>query len=446
MLKSEVTAVLVDYLYRAKWEDVPAAVRHEAKRSLLNFFGAAFSGCRDTEISATIAVLSSIAPASSSRMIGRNERTDMLTAAMVNAMAGNVLDFDDTHQPTILHPTSPVAAALFALAEQMPLSGAQLLHALLLGMEVESRIANMVSPQHYRRGWHITSTCGIFGAAAAAGKAITLDLDRLRCALGIASAQSSGLVGNLGTGAKSVGVGHAARNGLLSSLLAQQGIDGPFQPLEGRYGFLRVFNDSEDFSARLDGLGTVWEIQSNTYKPYPCGVVLNPVIEGCLKLRRELDFPISEIQRVELIGNPLLRERTDRLRVGSGRECQVSAQHAVAVSLVVGRAGPAEFSDAAATDASLDTLREKVRFIDDETRSVEAVSVVIHGPKERRTVDISAAYGSTSRPLSDRDLERKLHRGAEQAGFSGDCARLIEKIWNLDRASSAGDLLTLASA
>ena len=139
----------------------------------------------------------------------------MLSAAFVNAASGNVFDFDDTHHPTIIHPTAPVAPALFALAESQPMSGAALLHAFVLGVEVECRLGNAVSPWHYRRGWHITSTCGVFGAAAAVAKVLALDAEHIVWALGNASAQSSGLVETLGTMAKSIGVGAAARGGLV---------------------------------------------------------------------------------------------------------------------------------------------------------------------------------------------------------------------------------------
>ena len=207
MQNARVTGALADFLVSSRWEDVPHDVRHAARRSILNFFGTALGGSRDAAIAGTLAVLDRFSGAREASVIGRRDRLDMLSAAFVNAAGGNVLDFDDTHHPTIIHPTAPVSPALFALAESQPISGAALLHAFVLGVEVECRLGNAVTPWHYRRGWHITSTCGVFGAAAAVAKVLAFDAGHVVWALGNASAQSSGLVETLGTMAKSIGVG-----------------------------------------------------------------------------------------------------------------------------------------------------------------------------------------------------------------------------------------------
>jgi 2-methylcitrate dehydratase PrpD len=185
----------------------------------------------------------------------------------------------------VIHPAAPVAPALFALSELRPVSGQELLHAVILGVETECRIGIAISPAHYRRGWHITSTCGVFGAAAATGRLLGLDRQRIVWAIGNAAAQSAGPIESLGNMAKSISVGNAARNGLAATLLAEQGFTGPEQAIEGTYGFARVTSDEADFSAITDALGDSWEILTNAYKPYPCGVVLFPVIDGCLELR-----------------------------------------------------------------------------------------------------------------------------------------------------------------
>ena len=158
-------------------------------------------------------------------LIGRPERLDILGASFINAAAANLLDFDDTHLRTVIHPTAPVAPAVLALAEAEGFSGAAVLHALILGIEIACRIGNGVSPGHYARGWHITATCGVFGAAAASAKLLGLSRAQIANALGIAASQSAGLVENLATAAKNVGVGNAARNGLFAALLAQRGYE-----------------------------------------------------------------------------------------------------------------------------------------------------------------------------------------------------------------------------
>ena len=169
-------------------------------------------------------------------VIGRAERLDLFGAAFINAVAGNLLDYDDTHLRTVIHPTAPVAPAALALAEQRGLSGAEMLHAFILGAEVECRIGNTVSPGHYARGWHITSTRGVFGSAVASAKLLGLNAEQTRHALGIAASQSAGLVENIPSAAKNVSVGNAARSGLFAALLAEQGCTAAPAAIEGALG------------------------------------------------------------------------------------------------------------------------------------------------------------------------------------------------------------------
>jgi 2-methylcitrate dehydratase PrpD len=433
---------LARFVVESEWDDVLQNVRHEAKRSLLNFFAAAVGGCRDEAINIAVDVLSGFAGIRDASVIGRAEKVDALTAAFLNAASGNVFDFDDTHIPTVIHPTAPVAPALFALAAGRRVSGVDLLHAFVLGVEIECRLGNVVSPGHYRRGWHITATCGVFGAAAAAGKLLALDAGRMIWGLGNASAQSSGLVETLGSMAKSIGVGNAARNGLLAALLAEHGFTGPDHPLEGSRGFVAVMGKDCDLSGLTNGLGETWEILRNTYKPYPCGVVLNPVIEGMLDLRRMHDLRPDQIQNIVVSGHPLLGERTDRPFPKSGREAQVSAQHSVAVALLHGVAGVAQYADAAVMDSATLALRAKVRVERDEAVPVGAARITIHlvNGKELTTF-IEHARGSLERPMSDAELEQKLRMLAAHGSPGVAWKALADAIWSIEELSDVGDIM-----
>ncbi|WP_133647102.1 MmgE/PrpD family protein [Paraburkholderia flava] len=437
------TAALSAFVANTPSQAIPDAVRYEAKRALVNYFAVALAGCGDVDIGNAVDVYSGFSSSATIGLIGRTERTDVLNAAALNAMTANVHDFDDTHLPTIIHPTAPVAAALFALAEDLqhkgtPLSGERFLTAFVLGVEVECRIGNAVSPGHYRRGWHITSTCGVFGAAAAAAHVMCLDATRIGWAMGHASAQAGGLVETLGSMSKSVSVGNAARNGVVSALLAARDVRGPAHPLEGERGFLRVTCDEPDFSAITTQLGHDWALQSNAYKPYPCGVVLNPVIDACLALARDEALKLDEIARVELTGHPLLRARTDRPNPKSGREAQVSAQHAVAVALATGRAGLAEFSDAAVADPALSAFGARVAFVDDPQFEVESAQVVLHLVSGRTLAcKVDAARGSLAAPLTDHELEAKLATLAAYGGSTVDPQPLLASLWSLDAADDA---------
>lgn len=442
------SAALSSFVVRTSWEDVPAVVRHEAKRALVNFFATALAGCRDPALEAASAVFAGFRANAACTVIGRTDRTDMRHAASLNAMSGNVFDFDDTHMPTIIHPTSPVAPALLALAQARGLSGQALLLAFVLGVEIECRLGNAISPGHYQRGWHITSTCGVFGAAVASARLLALDETRMRWALGNAAAQSSGLVENLGSMAKSIGVGNAAANGLLAALLAAQGFEGPQHPVEGPRGFLRVTGENPDLALLTQELGERWELMRNAYKPYPCGVVLNPVIEACLALHGRGGLPaLADIARVELTGHPLLRERTDRAAPYSGREAQVSAQHAVAVCLARGRAGLDEFSDACVALPDWRAFADRVVFLDDARYGIEAATVTLHLRDGRMlSHHVEAARGSLAVPLRDDDLSRKLETLAAWGGSGCVPGPLLEALWSLDTLDDVGRLMPLAAA
>ena len=437
---------LAAFIRHASWEDVPEPVRAHAARAVFNGVGAALGGACDSAILRLEETLAPFSANEAATVIGRRDRRDALTAAFLNAAAINVFDFDDTHAGTILHPTAPIAPVVLALAETRPISGAQLLHAFILGVEVACRIGNAVSPGHYDRGWHITSTCGIFGAAAAAAKLLDLSEEQSLWALGNASAQASGLVETLGFMAKSAGVGNAARGGLLSALMARAGVEGPPRPLEGPRGFLAVFCDAPDASRIERKLGIEWEILRNMFKPYPCGVVLNPVIDACLAARAAPKFRAGGIAEIVVRGNPLLKARADRPDVATGREAQVSAQHAVAVCLLRGTAGAADFNDAAVNDAQTRALRAKVRRVEiDETLPIEAARVsILYVDGSRHDEIVEAATGSLARPMSDKALWEKFAALARYGSPGLDIEPLAAKLWDLANAADCGAVLALA--
>src|SRR5690242_4915846 len=380
---TNITWRLADFVVTSRWEDIPNPVRREGVRSLLNFVGCALGGSHDEAVGLAASVLTPYFGPRQATVIGRGERPDALNAAFLNAVSANVLEYDDTHLATVMHPAAPVAAGLFALAELRPisakrLSGRELLHAFILGVEISCRIGLGVMPTHYRRGWHITATCGIFGAAAASARLLGLDVRQTAWALGHAATQSASLVESLGSMAKSLGVGNAAKNGLAAALFAASGFTGPAEPIAGRYGFASVTSDSADLARMTDGLGERWEVLENAYKPYPCGVVLFPVIDACLELRAR-HMPAAEaIERVVVRGHPLMRERTDRPEIASGRDARVSLQHSVAVSFLFGAAGLAQYEDACVADPAVRALRSRVVFEEDPAMPVESATVMLH--------------------------------------------------------------------
>jgi len=362
-------------------------------------------------------------------VIGRGERPDALNATCRNAVSANVLEYDHTHLGTVMHPAAPVASGLFALAELRPVSGRDLLQAFIVGVETSCRVGLAVMPTHYRRGWHITATCGIFGAAAACARLIGLDERRTTWALGHAATQSASLVESLGSMSKSLGVGNAAKNGLVAALLAEGGFGGPDRPIEGRYGFAAVTSDSADLAHISGGIGERWEALNNAYKPYPCGVVLFPVIDACLELRARHAPAPGAIERIIVRGHPLMRERTDRPNVSSGRDAKVSLQHSVAAAFLFGAAGLAQYEDDCVADTAVRALRRRVVFEEDPATPVESATVTVHlAEGAQHSEHVRHGRGTPGRPMSDAELDAKVRELAAYGAPFVDATGLIAAV------------------
>jgi 2-methylcitrate dehydratase PrpD len=299
-------------------------------------------------------------------------------------------------------------------------------------------------PHHYRRGAHITATCGIFGAAAAAGKLLGLDPVRMNWALGHAATQSAGLVESLGSMSKSIGVGNAAKNGLAGALFAEADFTAAEAAIEGKYGFAAVASDTVDLGKMTAGLGRDWEILANAYKPYPCGVVLFPVIDACLELRKRIPVSVGEISEVAVRGHPLLRERTDRPDANDGRSAKVSLQHAVAISLLQGAAGIAQFTDAAVADPDVQALRAKVTAADDASIPVEAAVVEVRLSDGSSLAEhVKDGRGTPGRPMSDVELDAKVGECAEFGAPSTDVPALIAALRDLEMLGDAAHIMRM---
>lgn len=440
--RQSVTQDLARFVVDTKWQDLPDNARHEAKRALLNFFAVAIAGCRTEPVELALSTLGEFSGGRQATIVGRSERIDPLTAAFLNAAGANVFDYCDTHLPTVVHPTAPVAPALLALSEMRKVSGPEFLLAFVLGVEIECRLGSAVSPGHYPKGWHITSTCGVFGSASGAAKLLGLDTQKTVWALGSAATQSAGLCECLGWPAKSVSVGNAARNGLLSALLAEKGFSGPAEPIAGAQGFLAVMGEPPDWSALLDGLGKTWQVANNSLKPYPSGFVIHPLLDLALDWRRA--HPGLEIERVDVRGNPLLLQRADRAEIATGREAQVSLQHCVAAALFLGKAGLDQLTDASVADPRIKALRTKFACRADPGISTIAAEMDVWTTDGRKhALSTKAARGSVANPLKDAEIEVKLRDEAARWEPGHDVQKLIDAVWSLERSDDVSTLVTL---
>lgn len=432
-----VSGVFGAFVAGTSWDALGADVRHQAKRSLLNFIGCALGAAGEPAVDAAVRVLGSTGGHPEATLIGRSERLDVLSGASINAIAGNLHDFDDTHLATVIHPTAPVAPVVLALAEQGRASGADILLGLALGMEVACRIGNGVSPDHYARGWHITATCGVFGAAAAAARLRGLSPATTAHALGIAASQSAGLVENLTTAAKNVGVGNAARNGLLAVLMAEAGYDAAPQAIEGPLGWARASGDVPDVERMLAGLGSEWEVLANAFKPYPSGVVLHAVADACLALRSRHALDPAAIACVSVMGDALLLARGDRV-VRNERDARVSIQHTVAAALLTGEAGLAAYAPEMAVDPAIAAFRSRVSPVLDASLPKGAARVdIILADGRVFSETVFHARGSLGAPLSDEEIVAKVRALADRSRVGARIDTIIDGVWGLDSLGEA---------
>src|SRR5436190_16686529 len=284
---NEVTKKLAHYIVSAQSADLSAPVRKEAARTLLNWVGCAVGGSRHETVGVAVSAMAPFSGPAQAGILGRKERFDILNAALINGISSHVLDYDDTHSHNIVHPAGPVISAILALSEHRPVSGTDFVNALVLGVDVECRIGNSVYPKHYDAGWHITGTVGVFGAAAASGKLLGLSEQQMLWALGLAATEPVGLQEMLGSMTKRFHPGRAAQNGLTAALLASKNFTSSEQSLEAKYGWANVISTAHDYDAITKHLGQRFEISKNTYKPFACGVVMHPTIDGCIQLRNE---------------------------------------------------------------------------------------------------------------------------------------------------------------
>jgi 2-methylcitrate dehydratase PrpD len=437
----EVTRTLAKFIVNHHFGDIPEKVRHEAARSFLNWMGCAVGACRHETIERALAALSEFSGLPQATVLGRGERVDAMLAALLNGTSSHVFDFDDTHLKTVIHPSGPVASAILALAEKAPVKGEDFLHAFILGVETECRIGNSVYPAHYDVGWHITATAGVFGAAAAAGRLLGLTEQQMVWALGIAATQSSGLREMFGTMVKPMHPGNAARNGLLAAALAAQGFTSSNQGIEAPRGFAHVLSTEFKPEEITRKLGETWEIALNTYKPFACGIVEHPIIDGCIQLRNEHKIKAEDIESISLKVHPLVLELTGKKTPQTGLEAKFSVYHSAAVAIIYGAAGEAQYGDAVVRDAPTTSLRDKVSAVVDRSMHEDQTHVSIK-LKNGKILDrhVEHAVGSLDKPMSDTDLEGKFSGLTDPILSRSETDRLIGLCWEIGKLEDAGEV------
>ncbi|PMD64741.1 MmgE/PrpD family protein [Hyaloscypha bicolor E] len=446
------------------YSDLPQDVIQSASRSFYNWVGCAIGG---SDHPATTIAYNSLSPffgPPQSSLLGRKgAKIDAQHAALINGIASHVHDYDDTHLDTIIHPTGPVASALLAVAEwKGGFSGKEFLLALIVGIEVECKLGLAVWPEHYDVGWHITSTTGSIGAAAAVSKLLGLSVEQMNHALGVAATQVIGLREVFGSHTKSFHPGRAAQSGLIAAVLAQGGYTSSETAIEAKRGWANVVGatkssipeslekwlgmDNQDLGLASTNGGR-WEILRNSFKPYPCGIVIHPVIDGCSQLHRDiakLRLEVADIKEVKAKVHPLVLELTGKRKPKDGLEGKFSVFHGGAIGLIFGKGTPRQYEDEAVRDLAVIEVRNKIECVADTTIAADETKIVltmVDGNVLEKHVKY--AVGSIEAPMDDQMLRQKFEDQCA-AVLGGGARSASTKCWNVEDMSDIAEIARLA--
>ena len=427
-----ITAILANFVAAHPSHGWSDAVEKEAHRTFLNWLGCAIGAAQHDSVVSALAGVQELDPAPQATLLGRREKVDIASAALINGISSHTFDFDDTHLKTIIHPAGPVASALLALAEKTGASGRELIDALVLGIDVACRIGNMMYPQHYDRGWHITGSTGTLGAAAACARLLKLNVRQTQMALGLAASQPIGLREQFGTMTKPFHPGGAARAGLMSALMAKHGFTSSLKAIEAPRGFAQVVSTKFDWTEVTGELGERFEISYNTYKPFACGIVIHPSIDAAVQLRNLHGVNPDDVERIELKVHSLVLELTGKKAPKDGLEGKFSVYHGVAAGLIFGQAGEHEYADAIVTRPDVVALRDRVvATVDNSIAEEQTDMTAVLKDGQRVHVFVKHAIGSVENPLTDAMLEAKFHGLADAVIGAEKAGRAIERCWRL---------------
>ena len=438
-----ITSALARFLSGIRYEDLPAAAVHEAKRAVLDWVGCALAGSTHPTVTVLLATFDDVGSLPIATVLGRGGRKlSLLDAPVANGQMGHVLDFDDTHLGgVILHTSTATLPALFALGESRQSSGRDVIVALAAAFEAGIRVGQAAT-SHHLGGWHLTGTLGTVAAAAGSARLIRLDEKQTTFALGIACTQAAGMQQNRGSDCKSLHAGKSAYHGVLASMLASRGFNSSPEILEGSLGFTRIFSATQENGAITAGLGRTWMITGNGYKPYACGVVLHPLIDAMIEVSRKANQPAANVERVEVLVHPDVIRITGIDMPNSGLMSKFSANHAAAVAYIDRAAGVAQFTNERAGNGDVQALRKLIQVRPDPSYRLDQASARVRTTSgASHEAQIAHATGTVSNPLSDQALREKFLGNATPVIGADRSRRVVDLIWKLDTLADIGELV-----
>lgn len=439
---------IADYMEGYCWASLPAYIQDEAIRALLNYLGCTIGGAVTDSMSAALRGVQLLDQDREVPIAGRSESCGLSNAALLGALSASTQTFDDTHLATITHPTAPVASACLAIAHRLsrlgtPVAGDQLLAGIAIGIEMQCRISNAIrAGGAAHMGWYITGLSGGVGTAIAVGHILKLSHAQMVWAIGLAATQACGLRATHGSMAIAYVPGLAARSGIDAAIMALGGFECSAIAIDGRNGLLQVLSSTADATLITRDLGSHYELMNNAYKPYPCGIVIHPAIDGCLDIVRKHGVDAASIERVELDVHADALILTWRKLPEHELDAQVSLYHWVAASLVFGAAGLEQGRTDAIQDPRvriLQTLTEAT--VDPALRDNQArVRVRLKSGQILESV-ITNATGSVSNPMTTEALIKKFESLAIPVIGLHQCNHALALCLNLKDQADASVLL-----
>lgn len=441
-----VTQKLAAFVVDAVEETIPAEAMHAAKRCLIDWLGVALGGSSHPGVDSLLQVAEAAGCRNAAPIVGRDRKTDLLNAALINGYMSHVLDYDDTNLESFVHPSSPVWPAVASLSTVVDFGGREALSAFVLGYEVENRIGRVLFRHHEQRGWHMSGMVGGFGAAAAAGKILGLDLSRMRQAFGVAATYASGLREMFGTMSKSLHPGKAAMSGLFAALLVRAGFTSSENVLEAPRGFFAVNADEADIAEVLGGIGEKYGILQNSVKPYSCGVVIHPTVDGILALRKRENIRPRDVVRIEAEVHPMVPDVTGKKEPRTGIDGKFSIYHCMAAALVDGACGPDQFSDDRVHAADILSIRKLASIkVNPGFRHAEARVTIRLKAGKSLDVHIPHASGTPENPVTDENLAGKYMSMASKVLGAEKARTLADTIWKLEEIDDFKKVIAMTS-
>ena len=436
---------------------VPPAVVDKAKLVFLDTLGIALASSTMDFGAMVLNAAKKLGGAEHSRLIGTPIKVASANAVLANGTLAHGLDYDDTLEEAIVHTGCAAATTALAVGEEVGASGKAVLEAAIAGTEVMCKVGLVAPGKFHARGFHPTALCSTFGAAAAAGKLYGLEPDQWIDALGLCGSQSSGIIEYLadGTWTKRLHPGWSAHGGVIATLLAREGFRGPAKVFEGTHGFYHAFGGAGEYRfEKLLELGKEWEIPRLAFKSYPCGSISHPYMDCALKLKQQYNPAPERISEVvcrtaEGPVHRLWEPLADKQRPANSYGAKFSLPYSIAVMLVHGKAGLAEFTDEAIRDRAVLELAAKVRYVLDPSidypRHFSGHVKIFLDDGTLLEENQPHPRGGYEDPLPPEEIAEKFRANARLALSADGVEAILDSVRRLEQLSSVGTLCDLLS-